>query len=237
MSSVLYENEIYITGWLDSAFYKYTPATDQWTQLADTPYEISACGLGIINNLIYCMGGNASNNSEPEYKSIIVYNITANSWTLDTQELTDKRHWMATAHYKGGLYALGGMDTTEFAVDIVEEIVPQGTSDVNNESGIPEGYSLMQNYPNPFNPETKIEFRISDLGFVSLKVYDILGNEIATLVNEDKPAGKYEVTFDASGLTSGIYFYTLRTGNTSIGSLDGQAGQVFSETKKMILLR
>ena len=101
-------------------------------------------------------------------------------------------------------------------------------------------YSLMQNYPNPFNPSTKIGFVIpnrvrnledfssqasrNDNSLVTLKVYDILGNEIATLVNEEKPAGTYEVNFDAAGLSSGLYFYTLTAGS-------------FSETKKMILLR
>jgi hypothetical protein len=91
-------------------------------------------------------------------------------------------------------------------------------------SNIPNDFSLSQNYPNPFNPITNIEFRIADFGFVSLKVYDVLGNEIATLVNEEKPAGEYEVEFDGSELTSGIYFYKLTAG-------------AFTQTRKMILLR
>ena len=89
-------------------------------------------------------------------------------------------------------------------------------------------YSLSQNYPNPFNPTTKIEFRIAEFGFVSLKVYDVLGREVATLVNEEKPAGNYEVEFKpASGirhLASGIYFYRLQAGD-------------FIQVKKMVLLR
>ena len=101
---------------------------------------------------------------------------------------------------------------------------------------IPEGFRLLQNYPNPFNPTTSIEFRIAEREFVSLKVYDILGNEIATLVNEEKPAGTYEVEFNShSGevrnlpagrqdLPSGVYFYQLQT-------------ESFIQTKKMLLLR
>ncbi len=89
-----------------------------------------------------------------------------------------------------------------------------------------------QNYPNPFNPTTNITFRIAEFGFVSLKIYDILGNEVATLINEEKLPGEYRVSFNASGLSSGIYFYKLRVGNSSTGSK-----QVLSETKKMILLR
>jgi photosystem II stability/assembly factor-like uncharacterized protein len=97
-------------------------------------------------------------------------------------------------------------------------------SDVNNETVIVREFSLMQNYPNPFNPSTSIKYQVSSNSQVSLKVYDVLGNEVATLVNEEKPAGSYEVKFDASGLTSGIYFYTLATGS-------------FIETKKMVLLK
>jgi hypothetical protein len=97
---------------------------------------------------------------------------------------------------------------------------------------IPEHFALLQNHPNPFNPTTSIRFRITDFGFVSLKVYDVLGNEIATLVNEDKPAGVYEVEFSRDlihqsadgGLSSGVYFYQLLAGN-------------FVETKKMMLIK
>ena len=104
-------------------------------------------------------------------------------------------------------------------------------------SGLEENVSsanefvLFQNYPNPFNPSTKIQY-ISHLiasetkqsQLVSLKVYDILGNEVAILVNEQKPAGVYEVDFDASTFSSGIYFYKLQAGG-------------FVETKKMLLMK
>jgi hypothetical protein len=100
-----------------------------------------------------------------------------------------------------------------------------------NENNIPGEFSLSQNYPNPFNPSTNIKFTISDFGFVSLKVYDVLGNEVATLVNEEKPAGEYEIEFNShSGLSgikelsSGIYFYQLKT-------------EGYIETKKMLLLK
>jgi hypothetical protein len=224
LSSILYQNEIYIIGWNGFDFYKYTPATDLWTQLANTPCQVDACGFGIVNNLIYCIGGNSSGTSGAEYKSIIVYDITADSWTTATFELSSKRHWMATAQYKGGLYVVGGIDEFEQAVNIVEEIVPQGTSGVSNESEIPDNYYLKQNYPNPFNPSTTISYSIPELSFITLRVYDVLGNEIATLVNEEKTTGRYEVDFIARDLPSGIYFYKLMTGN-------------FAETKKMVLMK
>ncbi len=106
---------------------------------------------------------------------------------------------------------------------------------VNSPVGVEEGnvfvndYILSQNYPNPFNPATKIQYTIPAVGraytrSVQLIVYDVLGNEIATLVNKEQTAGNYEVDFNASGLSSGMYFYSLTAGG-------------FSSTKKMILLK
>jgi hypothetical protein len=89
---------------------------------------------------------------------------------------------------------------------------------------VSEKFELEQNYPNPFNPETIIRFQLPDNCYVKLKVYDILGNEITTLVDEEKPAGSYEVTFDASSLPSGNYFYKLSAG-----------GLIF--TRKMTLIK
>ncbi|MFZ1280201.1 MAG: T9SS type A sorting domain-containing protein, partial [Ignavibacteriaceae bacterium] len=93
-----------------------------------------------------------------------------------------------------------------------------------DEKIIPDQISLEQNYPNPFNPGTKISWQSSVSSHQTLKVYDVLGNEVATLVDEEKSAGSFEIEFDASELSSGIYFYKLTAGT-------------FVETKKMILLR
>lgn len=97
------------------------------------------------------------------------------------------------------------------------------------ENSIPERFNLEQNYPNPFNPSTKIGFRIADFGLVNLNVYDILGNEIATLINKELPAGEYEITFNVwtsrdLSLPSGMYFYQLKSDD-------------LIETKKMLLLK
>lgn len=93
-------------------------------------------------------------------------------------------------------------------------------------------YSLSQNYPNPFNPSTKISYSIKEDGFVTLKVYDILGVEIATLVNEQKTAGSYEADFNAANLPSGMYIYKLQSVNPSTSS-----GQGFTDVKKMLLTK
>ena len=115
---------------------------------------------------------------------------------------------------------------------IKQEVLDILTTDVEDGNSPIKEFSLEQNYPNPFNPSTKIKFTIPSViasetkqsQFVSLKVYDVLGNEVATLVDEFKPAGSYAIEFSADGLTSGIYFYKIQAG-------------CFVETKKMILLR
>ncbi len=103
------------------------------------------------------------------------------------------------------------------------DFLPDSTSEVF-ENNFPNKFSLKQNFPNPFNPKTKIKYEIAKSGFVSLKIYDVLGREIKTLVNENKNVGFYEIEFDANNLNSGIYFYKLTTNN-------------FSEMKKMILIK
>ena len=87
------------------------------------------------------------------------------------------------------------------------------TTGVEDISGVPITYNLSQNYPNPFNPSTTIEYQLPKQSFVKLKIFDLLGREIATLVNDKEDAGKHSVRFDALGLTSGVYFYKLEAGN------------------------
>jgi hypothetical protein len=105
------------------------------------------------------------------------------------------------------------------------------SEEITIRSGMPGTFQLEQNYPNPFNPSTNFEFQIPDsdenktgLVLVTLKIYDLLGEEVAALVNEEKQAGKYKISFNASGLPSGTYFYTLQAGN-------------YTATKKMIYLK
>ncbi|MBS1493985.1 MAG: T9SS type A sorting domain-containing protein [Bacteroidetes bacterium] len=93
-----------------------------------------------------------------------------------------------------------------------------------NHSAVTNNFSVSQNYPNPFNPLTRINYELSITNYVSIKVYDNLGNEVQTLVNEKQNAGSHSIDFNASLLPSGVYFYKLITEN-------------FSETKKMILVK
>ena len=104
------------------------------------------------------------------------------------------------------------------------DFIPISSSEVEIESDQILGYKLYQNYPNPFNPGTTISYQIPELSYATLKVYDVLGNEILTLVNEEKPAGKYQIEFDAAEFASGFYFYQLIVGK-------------FTATMKMLLLK
>ncbi len=98
------------------------------------------------------------------------------------------------------------------------------SSSVSTSEQTPNEFALFQNYPNPFNPTTRIRYEVSNMQFVTLKVFDVLGNEVATLFDEEKPAGKYETKFDASNLSSGVYFYTLYS-------------TYFTQTKKLVLIK
>jgi hypothetical protein len=98
------------------------------------------------------------------------------------------------------------------------------STDVKRVEQPPQEYTLSQNFPNPFNPSTTIEYQITRSGMTTLKVYNVLGQEVASLVDGVVTAGNHQVTFDASRLSSGIYFYTLRSGN-------------FTATKKLTLLK
>ena len=113
-------------------------------------------------------------------------------------------------------------NNARIAIRLLDTFTVAGVNEVKNL--LPERFYLFQNYPNPFNPTTSIKYAIGSKQFVQLKIYDILGNEVSTLINEIKPAGNYEVKFNALGLSSGVYFYKLQTGS-------------FIETKKMILMK
>jgi hypothetical protein len=121
----------------------------------------------------------------------------------------------------------GGMDLITLSENDEELIWFEntGVTDIDDEeTSTPLIFGLEQNYPNPFNPITNFGFRISDFGFVSLKIYDVMGSEVAVLVNEEKQPGEYQAQWDAREFASGIYIYRLRAGE-------------FVQTRKMVLLK
>ncbi|MCK9426456.1 MAG: alpha-amylase family glycosyl hydrolase [Ignavibacteriaceae bacterium] len=133
----------------------------------------------------------------------------------DSIEVSDVNQSVALAPGEFFIYTTAKLPNQENGiVTDVEEFQDQ----------IAYSFALEQNYPNPFNPTTSIKFNISEPGFVSLKIYDVLGNELVTLVNEVQSAGTYKVGFDATAFSSGVYFYQLRQNNSVI-------------TKKMVLVK
>lgn len=103
-------------------------------------------------------------------------------------------------------------------------MISEGSRIFVSEEEMPVEYRLTQNFPNPFNPSTKINYQIPEGGRVTMKVYDVLGVEIATLVNREQDAGYYEIEFNAATIPSGVYFYELQIGD-------------FREIKKMMVIR
>ena len=149
----------------------------------------------------------------------ILYGLVGSGSAMDTLITINSTSGIATK--------LGSLNTTAlFAIAISPES-PSGVI-VQQDIQSPEEYYLAQNFPNPFNPSTKIKYSVPQSSQVVIKVFDVLGNELATLVNEEKPAGTYELTWNANNLPSGIYFYQL---STTSGAGD------YINTKKMVLLK
>jgi hypothetical protein len=159
--------------------------------------------------------------------------LTTNSLTGETKSIADispnfARFFHST--YSGDFPWVGAIHEIAIFNKLLsdEEVLflfNEGVTAVEDQNGqLPETFSLLQNYPNPFNPSTTIRFSLPSSGFTSLKVYDVLGKEVATLVNGMRKAGMNSVQFNAPYSPSGIYFYTLQSGS-------------FTETKKMVLVK
>ena len=165
-------------------------------------------------------------------------NVDWYGWKLVEWQLNDPNSvgvWIGDEILNGSYFRIDSYQLTKTAESSISgaiyfddlRAVKKSTNissiDLTNKS-FPNNFKLWQNYPNPFNPNTSIQFGIRSSQFVTLKVYDVIGNEIATLVNEEKPEGVYEVTWNADNLPSGVYFYQLKAGS-------------FVEMRKMILLK
>ena len=156
------------------------------------------------------------------------------SWTSNPPPSVYPESWfwynhreavLANTYEDKNCVSAGGFDSTAFAIlRGIGDFLNLGITRVAHQSSSPATFRLEQNYPNPFNPTTNVSFVIGHSTFVSVKVFDVLGREVGTLVNEVKAPGSYSVQFDASNLASGIYFYRLAT-------------PTFVQTKSMSLMR
>ena len=153
----------------------------------------------------------------------VVYKYGAN-WGLATNGGANDNEGGVGADKTLKMHKLSAKETVVDTFGIVHTTVLKDPTKIEKLDEIPTVFALAQNYPNPFNPETSIRFSIPQESFVTVKVFNTLGEEVITLVNEEKTAGVYNVSFNAKSLTSGIYFYTIKAND-------------FTSTKKMILMK
>ncbi|MCI0474222.1 MAG: T9SS type A sorting domain-containing protein, partial [Ignavibacteria bacterium] len=193
-----------------------------WTTVYDGTYTVPGTGLQYVT-LTTPFAWNGTSNVLVEIcfnNSSYTSNTTVNG-TAATGRVAHNHSDLSSGDGCTGITSPGSTYTT--LPNICFKLTPVLGAG-NNLSEVPKVYSLAQNYPNPFNPVTKINFAIPKQGFVTLKVYDVLGREVSTLVNEVKQVGTYSVDFDASYLSSGVYFYRIESGE-------------FSDIKRMILIK
>ena len=214
-------------GYNDFAIRKYNnDGLEQWTTYYDGPQNLDDDPIDLVldqNGNVFVCG--ESNRDGSAFKFIVVkYTPTGIfDWEYVYDENVNGKAMSIRPDNTGYVYAAGEAETPAGDVDLFAVKLSKSTGVEDNNGSVDE-YVLYQNYPNPLNPTTIISWQSPVSSHQTLKIYDILGNEVTTLVDEYKSAGSYEVEFEALGLTSGIYFYKLQAGS-------------FIETKKMILLK
>jgi hypothetical protein len=206
-------------------------ATGQW----DNPYMGLPYVLQIGNTCYMWYAGNRSGNGETRSIGVATSKDTGKTWTKYPNNpllFSSPGIWSPNDVYGGSVLRRG--DTLDMWYAGYDNSgvfrIGHATSPLNiggitlNEGQVPGHFLLLQNYPNPFNPKTGIRYQVSGVRDVKLSVFDLLGREVAVLVNERKAPGSYEVTFDASALASGVYICRLTAG-------------AFVQSRKMVLIK
>ena len=233
-SATVVDGKIYVFGGMDrltgegfSVVEVYDPSTDTWVVKEPMPIPRTGHVSSTVDGNIYIFSGGLGMGSI--YNDVLEYNPVLGTWATKTS-IPTPRGFAAACCVGGKIYIFGGMDVANNRLTTVEEYDPAlDTTNiifvgVDNNSVIPATYKLEQNYPNPFNPATTISYSIPSTSLVSLSVYNILGQEVAVLINEVREAGFYNVEFSGADLASGLYFYRLSTEN-------------FTQIKKMLLVK
>jgi len=233
---------VYVTGGsygsgtsYDYATIKYNiSGVQQWVQIYNGPgnslddaYSLGLDGSGNV----YVTGQSMGSGTDRDYATIKYNSVGVQQW-VERYNGPGNGGDVARSialDVSGNVYVTGESAGSGTGLDFATIKYSQqvGIQPISNE--IPERFSLSQNYPNPFNPSTVISFQLAVNSFASLKVYDLLGREVSTLVNEKLNSGIYEVDFDGSDFASGVYYYTL--------TADPETSSGFRETKKMVLLK
>ncbi len=232
-------DKIYVTGFSEGISSAHDYLTIKYSSSGDTiwtaRYNNTEDGDDRANDIkvdasgnVYVTGWSRDHGSRYDFLTLKYTSSGAKDWEarFEGSHLTiDSKAYALGLDAAGNVYVTGVSDGPTDNEDITTiKYVEVVTNITGNTNSSPEGYELKQNYPNPFNPSTKISFSIPDAGITTLKIYDMSGKEVAQLVNGTMNAGTYEYNFDGAGLSSGIYFYTLQSGE-------------FTQTKKMNLIK
>ncbi len=208
----------------------YSPATNKWYTLPPMPTGRHAASVGVINGKLYVIGGEA-NEGIRFSRANEEYNPATRTWREMTPDPIPRSH-TGGAVVGNLLYVIGGSaDTSQgavmpfFTTNVNHVFSPSGIAAVSEPPmAAPYEFALNQNYPNPFNPSTTIEFSLAHSQKVTLKIYNLLGQEVGTLLKGEVTAGNHTFKFDAEALNSGVYFYRLQAGEGTL-------------TKRMVLLK
>ncbi|MDQ3022607.1 MAG: SBBP repeat-containing protein [Bacteroidota bacterium] len=221
---------VYVTGYSTESGQGYNMTTIKYNTYGDTLWKASYHnGLNDIafaitfdkSGNVYVTGESDGNGTSDDYATVKYNSFGQQQWVKRydySGQFADIASKIAVDN-AGNLYVTGSSNR-----DFLTIKYSQPTEIINLLLEIPSEFNLEQNYPNPFNPSTNISYQLPASSFISLKVFDILGKEVATLVNQKQNAGSYSVSFDGSNLSNGIYFYKIEADN-------------FIETKRMILIK
>ena len=211
-----YDNGILYAG--DMGLYSSSDLGDTWQLKYGVTFDIygNAIDSKIFKDILSYQNSLVASVA---FNSILISYDGGNSWDSFSDGLITDWTFSALAIKDQYIWAL-----RDFMGNAYYRPLTEVTAVENENLTSPNGYALYQNYPNPFNPSTVISYQLLVNSYVSLKVYDILGKEVTTLVNEEKPAGEYIVEYNASEIPSGVYIYQLRAGN-------------YVDTKKMLYLK
>lgn len=218
-----------VTNGVMNSIQRFNIPTKKLETLSTKLIEARAGGAAVYNPSSkkgYIMGGYNETNPALATVEQIIVNSDGTLSVSSTTPLNYARSNLMAVNYKGTVAVFGGKDTKGKVVRYVEILLDQNTTGTGETQPAPTDYQLFQNYPNPFNPSTDISYQLPASGFVSLKVFDFLGREISTLVNETQQPGIHHSKFNTQNynLPSGTYFYKLSVGN-------------YLSTKKMLLLK
>lgn len=203
----------------------YSPKTNEWRTLKDMPTPRGGNTAASANGRLYVFGGEFFDDGSGVFNEAEEYDPATNSWR-QMAAMPSPRHGIGAATIGGDIYIIGGGSVAGFGVTNVNSIFrpPVDVTSVAEESSSQQNFVLEQNYPNPFNPNTTIRFRLKNSSQVTLRIYDLSGREVITLVDGRLNAGEHAVRWQANSIGSGVYVYELKAGG-------------FVETKKMLLLR